>query len=385
MRRLGLLIAVSTMALASLPEPANAQAAQRSAQSDCTRELQRRGYTVISTGNFQQSKDGWQVDIGARDHRGSVTTGTCFVETRSGDVSLYGFGWGGSSAPNSFEFTCASKDERYRECQLPIDGRARLVKRKSDAPCIEGSTWGQKGDRVWVNRGCRATFEVVRGGGGGGGGGGGRTVECRSDGGRYRECEIPRGYGARLVDDYTSGRCRTPGSWGSRDGVLWVNYGCKGRFELTRSGGGGGGGVNPGQQQRAEVQCRNEAQRQYINVTRVAPAEPRGSYWFTTVDGTLRGQSVRADCRFSPSANRAELTVRGGGGGSGGSGGSAAVAERACLGEAQRRGLRVVDWDAARPVQGGYSMQLRLRQGNQNVRAAQCTYRNSNGQVDLRY
>jgi hypothetical protein len=30
-------------------------------------------------------------------------------------------------------------------------------------------------------------------------------------------------------------------------------------------------------------------------------------------------------------------------------------------------------------------MQLRLRQGNQNVRAAQCTYRNSNGQVDLRY
>lgn len=378
MRRLGLLLAVSTMALASLPEPANAQAAQRSAQSDCTREVQRRGYTVISTGNFEQSRDGWQLDIRARDHRGRTVDGTCFVETRTGDVSLYGFGWGGSTAPESFEFTCASKDERYRECQLPIDGRARLVKRKSDAPCIEGSTWGQKGDRVWVNRGCRAKFEVVRGGGGGGGSG--RTVECRSDGGRYRECEIPRGYGARLVDDYTSGRCRTPGSWGSRDGVLWVNHGCKGRFELTRSG-GGGGGVNPGQQQRAEVQCRNEAQRQYITVTRIAPAEYRGSYWFTTVDGTLRGQSVRADCRFSPSSNRAELTVRGGGG----SGGSAAVAERACLGEAQRRGLRVVDWDPARPVQGGYAMQLRLRQGNQNARPAQCTYRNSNGQVDLRY
>jgi len=114
----------------------------------------------------------------------------------------------------------------------------------------------------------------------------------------------------------------------------------------------------------------------------VAPAEYRGSYWLTTVDGTLRGQSVRADCRFYPGSNRAELTVRGGGGGSGA---SAAVAERACLGEAQRRGLRVVDWDKARPVQGGYVMQLRLRQGNQNVRAAECRYRNSNGQVDLRY
>jgi hypothetical protein len=313
MRTLGLLLAVPVLALAVLPAPAMAQAAQRSAQGDCTREVQRRGYSVISTGNFEQSRDGWQLDIRARDHRGRTVDGTCFVETRTGDVSLYGFGWGGSSAPDSFEFTCASKDERYRECQLPIDGRARLVKRKSDAPCIEGSTWGQKGDRVWVNRGCRATFEVVRG------------------------------------------------------------------------GGGGGGGVNPGQQQRAEVQCRNEAKRQYISVSRIAPAEPRGSYWFTTVDGTLRGQKVRSDCRFYPGSNRAELTVRGSGGGSGGSGGSAVVAERACLGEAQRRGLRVVEWDAARPVQGGYSMQLRLRQGNQNLRAAQCTYRNSSGQVDLRY
>jgi hypothetical protein len=233
MRRLGLLIAVATTALTMLPEAASAQAAQRSAQSDCARELQRRGYTVISTRNFQQFRDGWQVDIGARDHRGNVTNGTCFVETRSGDVSLYGFGWGGSGTVDRFEFNCASKDDRYRECQLPVDGRARLVKRKSDAPCTQGRSWGQKGDRVWVDRGCRARFEVVRGGGG--------------------------------------------------------------------------------------------------------------------------------------------------------SGGSAAVAERACLGEAQRRGLRVVDWDKARPVQGGYSMQLRLRQGNQNVRAGQCTYRNSNGKVDLRY
>jgi hypothetical protein len=379
MRRLGPLLALLTMLVANLPGAAAAQGNQRSAQSDCTREVQRRGFTVLSTGNFQQSKDGWQLDIKARDHRGKVTDGTCFVETRTGDVSLYGFGWGGSGTVDSFEFNCASKDERYRECQLPVDGRARLVKRKSDSPCIEGSSWGQKGDRVWVDRGCRATFEVVRGGGGGGAGG--QPVECRSEGGRYRECPIPRGYTARLVQDFTSGKCRTPGSWGTRDGVVWVNHGCKGRFELSRTG---GGGVNPGQQQRAEVQCRNEAQRQYINVSRIARAEPRGSYWFTTVDGTLRGQSVRADCRFYPSSNRAELSVQGGGTG-GGSGGGAVVAERACLGEAQRQGLRVVEWDPARPIQGGYGMRLQLRKGNQTVRTVQCSYRSSTGQVELRY
>jgi hypothetical protein len=155
--------------------------AQRSAQGDCVREVERRGYSVLWTGNFEQSRDGWQVEVRARNHRGQVTTGTCFVETRTGDVSLYGFGWGGSSAPDSFQFTCASKDERYRECQLPVDGRARLVKKKSDAPCREGQSWGQRGDRVWVDNGCRAKFEVVRHGGGGGGGGSSANEQRRAE------------------------------------------------------------------------------------------------------------------------------------------------------------------------------------------------------------
>jgi hypothetical protein len=96
MRPLGLMLAVSMMALALLhPPAAGEKGSQRSAEGDCTREVERRGFTVLSTANFQQSRDGWQVDVKARDHRGKVTDGTCFVETRTGDVSLYGFGWGG--------------------------------------------------------------------------------------------------------------------------------------------------------------------------------------------------------------------------------------------------------------------------------------------------
>ena len=304
MRRFGLSSVLLLLALAAPTGSAWAQAAQRSAQGDCVREVERRGYSVLWTGNFEQARDGWQLDVRARDHKGRVTNGTCFVETRSGDVSLYGFGWGGSGAPQSFEFSCASKDERYRECQLPVDGRARLVKRKSDAPCREGQSWGQRGDRVWVDQGCRATFEVRRGGGGGSG----EYVECRSQNNRYQECSIRKGHEGRLERDY-SGRCRKDSTWGNKPGLIWVTSGCQGRFRIVSKGSGGPSDGNEGQRQRAEVQCRNEASRQGIVVTHVAKASNEGFYWSTTVEGQLRGKHVRGTCRFYPSSNTADLRL----------------------------------------------------------------------------
>lgn len=292
--------------------------AQRSAQSDCSREAARRGYTVISTRNYQQHKDGWSVDLQARDPAGRVSWGSCFVETKTGDVSLFGFGWGGGGSSggtggNRFEFNCASVEGKYRECQLPVDGRARLVKQKSDAPCVQGRSWGQRGDRVWVDDGCRAKFEVSFGGGGGSGGGSGQHVECRSEQQRYRECRIPGGYVGKLMNDDSGGKCRNAGAWGTRDGLIWVNYGCKGRFELVRRGGGG---------------------------------------W--------------------------------GGGGSGGSG--PAQAERACVGEAQRQGLRVHQQSSPRPISGGYGMQMQVRRGNGGpVMAAYCRYWTNSGRAEISY
>lgn len=299
-----------TVLLAAAPlGTALAQVAPRSAQSDCTREVERRGYRVVSTGNFQQFKDGWQLDVRARDQAGRNVNGSCFVETRSGDVTLFGFGWGGGTPADRYEFTCASPDHRYRECQLPVDGRARLVKQKSDAPCIEGRSWGQRGDRVWVDNGCRGKFEVVRGGGGSSSG---QQVDCRSQNNRYQECALRKGYEARIVRDYT-GRCRKDSTWGTRPGVLWVTNGCQGRFQIVPAGGFGGSGGSesgsgiPGQQQRAESQCRNEARRQGMDVRYVSKATIQGSYWTATVAGQLRGQNVQATCRYYPSGNRTEI------------------------------------------------------------------------------
>lgn len=161
--------------LGTAPWAAVSAKAPRSAQSDCAQEAARRGFTVLSTGNFRQHSDGWSMDMRVSNRQGQQSSGSCFVETSSGVVNLYGFGWGGDEPGSSggFEFNCASVESKYRECQLPVDGRARLVKRYSKSECIEGRSWGQRRDRVWVDHGCRAKFEVRRGSGGGGGWGGG--------------------------------------------------------------------------------------------------------------------------------------------------------------------------------------------------------------------
>ena len=55
-------IAVAVVLLIGLGAASGAHAqAQRSAQSDCAREVERRGYTTLGTRNFQQYKDGWSI------------------------------------------------------------------------------------------------------------------------------------------------------------------------------------------------------------------------------------------------------------------------------------------------------------------------------------
>jgi hypothetical protein len=58
---------------------------------------------------------------------------------------------------------CSSDDGRRNYC--PVDtswAEVRLVKQRSGSPCTEGSTWGFDQQQIWVDRGCRADFAVVR-------------------------------------------------------------------------------------------------------------------------------------------------------------------------------------------------------------------------------
>jgi hypothetical protein len=59
-------------------------------------------------------------------------------------------------------FYCESGDMKRHWCSEGLSGTVRLVRQKSDAPCIQGRTWGRDRGGVWVDRGCRADFEVTR-------------------------------------------------------------------------------------------------------------------------------------------------------------------------------------------------------------------------------
>jgi|GEM_PF-1132330 len=56
---------------------------------------------------------------------------------------------------------CESINDRYNSCR--VDGQAlsvRLLRQESSADCREGRSFGTAGNAIWVDRGCRGTFEV---------------------------------------------------------------------------------------------------------------------------------------------------------------------------------------------------------------------------------
>jgi hypothetical protein len=285
----------------------------RSAQGDCTREAQRRGYQVLQTSNFQQYDEGWTLDMRVRYRTGRTDTGTCFVDNRTGRVNLFNFNegsTGGSGAPGTMRFRCESFDSRYRECQIPIEGEVKRLPRLSEARCDENRSWGRRGDRIWVDHGCRSDFEV------------------------------------------------------------------------TSDGWDGGGGNNPGQQQRAEAACRNEAKRQFMTLTRLLPATHHDSYWRSMLYGTVRGQQVQGDCRFDPRSNDATIFIQPYGGGGGGSGSHAQLATRACADQSRRLGFGVQHMSTPQGVSGGYRIAMTLLRGQDRF-AANCSYRSSNGRAEI--
>lgn len=143
-----------------------------------------------------------------------------FAEGRGG-------GWGGN---NRQTIRCESQNNRERVCPTNFRCQAVLVRQLSGTACIEGRTWGQRGNSIWVNNGCRGEF-AQRQGGGWGGNNPGYSVTCASDNNRQRTCAWDSRQGRpRVIENLSGTRCDEGRNWGYSGGSIWVNGGCRARF-----------------------------------------------------------------------------------------------------------------------------------------------------------
>lgn len=93
------------------------------------------------------------------DSRGIWVSGGCRALFQSDNRRGGGYDGGGRPGGNDL-VRCESKDNRSQTCAISTGrgGDVRMVRQLSDKPCVEGQTWGQSRNGVWVTRGCRAEF-----------------------------------------------------------------------------------------------------------------------------------------------------------------------------------------------------------------------------------
>src|SRR6266849_5280802 len=56
---------------------------------------------------------------------------------------------------------CPSDDMQRNFCAVNTLDGVFIVRQRSEADCVFNRTWGYDRDRIWVDRGCRADFEVI--------------------------------------------------------------------------------------------------------------------------------------------------------------------------------------------------------------------------------
>jgi len=58
--------------------------------------------------------------------------------------------------------TCSSNNGKRNFCSVYTGRGVRLTNQRSGSPCVQGQTWGWNSQGIWVDRGCRADFQVYR-------------------------------------------------------------------------------------------------------------------------------------------------------------------------------------------------------------------------------
>ncbi len=129
--------------------------------------------------------------------------------------------------------TCSSNDMKRHFCNMGPFRDARLVNQRSGSPCVRGQTWGIQGNSIWVDRGCRADFQLMNGGPGRYPGGRSQGVRCSSGNMNHVRCPV-NGQIARveMARQISGSACIQGRTWGYDRNSLWVDRGCRADFTV---------------------------------------------------------------------------------------------------------------------------------------------------------
>ena len=134
-----------------------------------------------------------------------------------------------------FPLICSSYGGR-KFCAADARFGVELRKQLSTRDCIEGETWGYDDRGVWVDRGCRAEFVILRGRGGYGEH---RPRErehhvvlCESDYNHTHTCGTDTRFGVELRRQISKTDCVFNRTWGYNSRGIWVSNGCRAEFSV---------------------------------------------------------------------------------------------------------------------------------------------------------
>jgi hypothetical protein len=133
--------------------------------------------------------------------------------------------------PQGLAISCSSDDMQRHWCPVDTRGGAELIKQRSEAKCIFNRTWGYDDRGIWVDRGCRADFQI--GGAEFKGWGQEYHVYCASDDMNLNWCPADSRFGVRLARQRSEAGCVMGRTWGYGPRGIWVDHGCRADFRVA--------------------------------------------------------------------------------------------------------------------------------------------------------
>lgn len=141
----------------------------------------------------------------------------------------------GPAPDRGYVVSCESRNYQYEFCTVPDTiVHAQIVAQRSQSACIEGRTWGWRGNGIWVSGGCEGEFQY-------------RTsyapvaappppaaglLYCESRDYAYTFCPTGRLRVAELVNQRSQSACVYGSSWGYQNDGIWVDRGCAAEFAI---------------------------------------------------------------------------------------------------------------------------------------------------------